>query len=91
MKTPKTNFWDYYKKLMAVIVAILSSCFPEDTHTVDTVDQMFLFIFCDIYLLASEIFLTNTASSDMTWNLSSVAPAYVKVRILIDLCRKFQQ
>lgn len=30
-------------------------------------------------LLASEISLTNTASADLTWNLSSVAPAYVKV------------
>ena len=33
-------------------------------------------------LSASEISLTNTASTDLTWNLSSVAPAYVKV------CRK---
>lgn len=32
-----------------------------------------------IYISASEISLTNTAPSEMTWNLSSVAPAYVKV------------
>ena len=33
-------------------------------------------IFC---LSASEISLTNTAPSDGSWNLCSVAPAYVKV------------
>ena len=34
---------------------------------------------CCYLLLASEISLTNTASENLTWNLSSVAPAYVKV------------
>ena len=33
-------------------------------------------IFC---LSASEISLTNTVPSDVSWNLCSVAPAYVKV------------
>lgn len=35
----------------------------------------------------SEISLTNTASSEMTWNLSSVAPAYVKVDDTGNICR----
>jgi len=35
----------------------------------------------------SEISLTNTASTDLTWNLSSVAPAYVKVDDSGNICR----
>ncbi|KAJ7319161.1 hypothetical protein OS493_036674 [Desmophyllum pertusum] len=35
----------------------------------------------------SEISLSNTASADMTWNLSSVAPAYVKVDDTGNICR----
>ena len=40
------------------------------------VHHVFCLIFC---LSASEISLTNTAASDVSWNLCSVAPAYVKV------------
>ena len=40
------------------------------------VHHVFCLIFC---LSASEISLTNTAPSDVSWNLCSVAPAYVKV------------
>ncbi|XP_022796822.1 uncharacterized protein LOC111335223 isoform X4 [Stylophora pistillata] len=35
----------------------------------------------------SEISLTNTASENLTWNLSSVAPAYVKVDDTGNICR----
>ncbi|XP_078367466.1 uncharacterized protein LOC144651409 isoform X2 [Oculina patagonica] len=35
----------------------------------------------------SQILLTNTASVEMTWNLSSVAPAYVKVDDSGNICR----
>ncbi|XP_068724654.1 centrosomal protein of 192 kDa-like isoform X2 [Montipora capricornis] len=35
----------------------------------------------------SEISLTNTSPSEMTWNLSSVAPAYVKIDETGNICR----